>query len=46
MKYINFKYDLDNVIYYHELGYKFCYDQILYNFNSKPNSSISTLKSL
>ena len=35
MNYINFKYDLDNVIYYHELKYKFCYDQILYNFNDK-----------
>ena len=35
MKYINFKYDLDNVIYYYELKYKFCYDQILYNFNDK-----------
>ena len=35
MNYTNFKYDLDNVIYYHELRYKFCYDQILYNFNDK-----------
>ena len=35
MNYINFKYDLDNVIYYHELKYNFCYDQILYNFNDK-----------
>ena len=35
MNYINFKYDLDNVIYYHELKCKFCYDQILYNFNDK-----------
>ena len=35
MNYINFKNDLDNVIYYHILEYKFCYDQILYNFNDK-----------
>ena len=35
MKYINFKYDLDNVIYYYELKCKFCYDQILYVFNDK-----------
>ena len=35
MNYTNFKYDLDNVIYYYELRYKFCYDQILYNFNDK-----------
>ena len=35
MKYINFKYDLDNLIYYYELKYKLCYDQILYVFNDK-----------
>ena len=35
MKYTIFKYDLDNVIYYHILECKFCYDQILYNFNDK-----------
>ena len=35
MNYTIFKYDLDNLIYYHELNYKFCYDQILYNFNDK-----------
>ena len=35
MNYINFKNDLDNVIYYNILGYKFCFDQMLYAFNDK-----------
>ena len=35
MNYINFKNDLDNVIYYHILECKFCYDQMLYAFNDK-----------
>ena len=35
MKYINFKYDLDNLIYYNELKCKYCFDQMLYNFKDK-----------
>ena len=35
MNYINFKNDLDNVIYYHILECKFCFDQMLYAFNDK-----------
>jgi hypothetical protein len=35
MNYINFKNDLDNVIYYNILECKFCYDQVLYVFNDK-----------
>ena len=35
MNYINFKYDLDNLIYYYESDCKFCFDQILYNFKDK-----------
>ena len=40
MNYINFKYDLDNLIYYYESDCKFCFDQILYNF--KDNAYFDT----
>jgi len=35
MKYEDFRYDLSNLIFYHDLNYKFCYDQMFYDFKDK-----------